>query len=107
MSATDYCIVYVTAGSAEEAKKVADAVVGRKLAACANISGPIRSVYWWKGTLHDEPEMLLVMKTRLEMFDQLKQAVLEVHSYEVPEIIAAPILAGHKPYLDWIGESVE
>ncbi|MFC1474514.1 divalent-cation tolerance protein CutA [bacterium] len=107
MNESKYCIVYVTVSSEEEGRKVAEAVVGKKIAACANMIGPIRSLYWWKGAVQDDPEMLLIMKTSTDMFERLREAVLEAHSYEVPEIIAAPIIAGHPPYLDWIGESVE
>ena len=105
MSETGCCIVYVTVGNEEEGRRVASALVESKLVACANMIGPIRSLYWWEGKVQDDPEMLLMMKTRDELFDRVEAKVKEVHSYEVPEIIAAPIEAGHAPYLDWIEET--
>jgi len=107
MGDTGYCVVFVTVGSEEEGKKVASAVVEEKLSACANMIGPIRSLYWWDGKVQDDPEMLLVMKTKKDTFKKLESRIKEVHSYDVPEIIALPIDAGHAPYLDWIGESVK
>ncbi|NOZ22715.1 MAG: divalent-cation tolerance protein CutA [Planctomycetes bacterium] len=94
--------VFVTAPSSEEAAKIARAVVDERLAACGNITQSIRSIYRWEGKVCDDEEVLLIMKTRRDLFDRLAARVKELHSYEVPEIIALPIVAGSEPYLKWI-----
>ena len=98
---TDYIVVMVTA-PADEAPKLAKTVVEERLVACVNIVPGLRSLYWWEGKVEDEPEVLCIMKTRSNLFEPLRDRVRELHSYEVEEIIALPILAGNPPYLDWI-----
>ena len=100
----DYIVVMVTAPE-KEAPGLARALVEERLVACVNLLREIRSVYWWKGKIEDEPEVLCIMKTRSALFEALRNRVRELHSYEVPEIVALPILAGSEPYLDWIGEN--
>ena len=100
----DYIVVLVTAPE-KEAPELARALVEERLVACANLVPGLRSVYWWKGKIEDEPEVLCIMKTRSTLFEALRNRVRELHSYEVPEIMALPILAGNEPYLDWIAES--
>jgi periplasmic divalent cation tolerance protein len=105
---TDKIVVLVTCGSRKEARKIARALVEKRLAACVNEMGaPLRSVYRWKGKVETAEEFLLVIKTTQKRFPALREAVRELHSYEVPEIIALPILEGSRPYLDWIAESVK
>ena len=101
---SDYIVVLVTAPE-KEASGLARALVEERLVACANLLPGLRSVYWWKGKIEDEPEVLCIMKTRSARFEALRSRVKELHSYEVPEIIALPILAGHEPYLEWIAEN--
>jgi len=98
-------IVYVTAGSEEEALKIGRTLVAERLVACANVIPRIRSIYRWKGEICEEEEVLLVMKTRSFLFPSLMQRVLELHSYEVPEIVAFPIAQGLPGYLDWVLEN--
>lgn len=100
-----HCVVYVTAPGEKEAMEIASHCVAQKLVACANLLNPIRSVYWWDGEVQDDPEVLIMMKTTCSLFDKVEAAVNEKHPYEVPEIIAVPISAGNKPYLDWIDET--
>ncbi|NJO39979.1 MAG: divalent-cation tolerance protein CutA [Cyanobacteria bacterium RU_5_0] len=100
-----YGVVLVTASSQGEADKIAEVLVRAKLAACVSLM-PIRSIYTWKGEVHSDEEWQLVIKTDLSQFDRLEAMVREVHSYDVPEIIALPILAGSLPYLQWIAEQV-
>ncbi len=97
-----FCVVFVTVGRPEEAETIAAALVSEKLAACCNLLPGIRSIYRWKGEICREPETLMVIKTRRENFERLRRRVTELHSYSVPEIIALPILEGHRPYLDWL-----
>lgn len=98
-------IVYVTAGSEEEALKIGRTLVAERLVACANLIPHIRSIYRWKGEICEENEVLLVMKTRSSLFPFLMQRVLELHSYEVPEIVAFPVAQGLPAYLDWVLEN--
>jgi periplasmic divalent cation tolerance protein len=104
---TDKIIVLVTCGSAGEAKRIARALVGQRLAACANIlQAPIESVYRWKGKIESAREFLLIVKTSRKRFLALQREVQRLHSYDVPEIIAFPIASGARRYLAWISESV-
>ncbi|MFC9974266.1 divalent-cation tolerance protein CutA [Spirillospora sp. NPDC127200] len=96
--------VHVTAGSREEAEKVVETAVKGRYAACAQISGPITSSYWWKGELAHDEEFLVVMKTTEDRLDALTAAVKEAHSYETPEIVAVPIVGGLGDYIRWIKE---
>ncbi|MBI2347199.1 MAG: divalent-cation tolerance protein CutA [Deltaproteobacteria bacterium] len=102
----EFIVVYVTVGSAEEAERLAQALVGERLAACVNRLGPVRSVYRWQGQVEQSEEQLLIIKTKRELFGALKKRVQELHSYSVPEIIALPILEGSESYLQWLGEQV-
>jgi periplasmic divalent cation tolerance protein len=104
---TDKRIVLSTAGSEEEARKIAQALVERRLAACVNIVGPIHSVYRWKGAVGSAPEHLLIIKTTESAFPRVCDAIRELHSYEVPECVMLPIEAGSEEYLKWITESVD
>ena len=103
---TDKVVVFVTCSSAEEASRIARALVEGRLAACVNISSPIRSVYRWQGKLSDDEEVLLIIKTTRELFDPLRRAVEKLHSYQVPEVICLPVIDGAPNYLNWIGASV-
>jgi periplasmic divalent cation tolerance protein len=101
---TDYIVVYVTAPE-DEAVDLAKTLVNERLVACVNIVPGLRSIYCWQGKVEDEPEVLCIMKTRTTLFEALRDRVRELHSYEVEEIIALPIMAGNLPYLDWIKEN--
>lgn len=104
-AAPENLVVYVTAPRTE-APGLARAVVERRLAACVNIVPEVRSIYRWQGAVHDDAEALMIMKTTADRFEALRRAVVDLHSYDVCEIIALPITAGHPPYLDWITSSV-
>jgi uncharacterized protein involved in tolerance to divalent cations len=101
---TDYVLVFVTASSQKEGEKIAGALIKERLAACVNVMGPIKSTFRWKGQISVEDEVLLLVKTKDRLFEKLKKRVVELHSYDVPEILAIPILAGFEKYLSWIGE---
>jgi periplasmic divalent cation tolerance protein len=104
---TDKIIVLVTCGSRKEARKIARALVGQRLAACVSeIEVPVASTYRWKGKVESAKEFLLLIKTSKKRFAAVGDAVRKRHSYEVPEIIALPIAAGSRSYLDWIAASV-
>ena len=104
---SDYIAVLVTTSSEDEAASIASALVSERLAACANIIKGIRSIYRWEGTVHDDPEVLIVIKTRSELFDKLEARVRELHSYDLPEVIALDIAKGSEPYLAWLSESTK
>jgi len=99
-------VVYVTAGSADEAERLAQALVGEKLAACVNRIKSIRSVYRWQGQVEQNDEELLIIKTRKEVFPALEMRVRALHSYSVPEIIAVPVVDGSAGYLSWLRDQV-
>ena len=99
---TDKIVVLSTCGSAEEAARIARALVEKKLAACVNVMPAIRSVYRWKDAIEDEQESLLVIKSSRALFDQLRAEIERLHSYEVPEVIAVPIVDGSEGYLEWL-----
>lgn len=102
----EHCTVFVTVADEQQALAVARAVLDRRLAACVNIVPGVRSLYRWEGEIHDDPELLCVMKTRAELFDALAGAVRAAHAYDVPEIIALPIINGNPAYLKWIDDNV-
>ncbi len=101
-----FLIVFCTCASEEHAEQLARSVLEKHLAACANILPPMRSVYWWQGQIEAAAEHLLLFKTTEDRFDALRDAVIEMHSYAVPEIVAVPITAASDPYLAWIRENV-
>jgi periplasmic divalent cation tolerance protein len=104
---TDKIVVLVTCASLSEAKKIARALVERRLAACGNIlDAPVRSIYRWKGKIESAKEFVLMIKTSRRQFAALQDAVKHLHSYDVPEIIALPIAEGSPEYLTWISKSV-
>ena len=103
---TDYRIVLTTAGSVDEADRIATALVEAGLAACVNIVSPITSVYRWKGAVQKEQEWLLLIKTTASAFENLSRKIRELHSYDLPECIQIPIEAGSAEYLRWIEENV-
>lgn len=106
MAETPYVVVLVTAPSREIGRQIANTLLERKLAACVNVIAPIESHYLWKGERCTDEEALLLVKTRADVFaDQLVPTVRVLHPYEVPEIIALPILIGSADYLAWIDES--
>jgi len=98
--------VFTTVASSEEAEQLAGALVDRRLAACVNIVGPIRSIYRWKGAVAREQEYLLIIKTTVERAAELAAAFSELHPYEVPEQLELTIAGGGEEYLQWLGEQV-
>ncbi|HEV2913683.1 MAG TPA: divalent-cation tolerance protein CutA [Pyrinomonadaceae bacterium] len=103
----DAIVVLMTAGSREEAARLAEMLVGARLAACVQIMPEMESIYHWKGAVHRDPEILLLAKTTRGRFDELEREVRALHSYETPEIIALSVEAGSAPYLEWLGATVE
>jgi periplasmic divalent cation tolerance protein len=99
---TDKIVVLTNCGSAEEAAKIARALVEKKLAACVNVMPAGRSFYRWKGVIEDQQESLLVIKSSRALFNDLRVEIEKLHTYEVPEVIAVPIVDGSEGYLEWL-----
>ena len=99
---TDALLVFTTLPSADKAAELAKALVDERLAACANLLPAVRSIYRWQGKVQDENEVLVLLKTRAEQLERLKLRILELHPYELPEVLAVPVEAGYQPYLDWL-----
>ena len=102
----DLIVVFITVPGREEGDKIGKMLVEERLAACVNVLPGITSHYIWEGKLESSPEALLVVKTGANRFEQLRSRVLELHPYNVPEIIAIPIVAGDPGYLDWVRNSL-
>jgi periplasmic divalent cation tolerance protein len=100
-------VVLLTAANGEEAVRLADMVIGAHLAACVQILPEMESVYRWEGKIERQPEILLLAKTTRSKFDELEREVRALHSYETPEIIALPVVAGSAPYLEWLRASLK
>ncbi len=101
---TDKIVVLSTCASPEEAEKVARALVEKKLAACVNILPAVRSIYRWKGAIEDDQETLLLIKSSRALFGELRAEIQKLHSYEIPEAIAIPIVDGLERYLEWMAD---
>lgn len=100
-------VIFITAKSIDEARKIGQTLVEEGHVACCNIVQSVESVFKWQGKLHVEREVLMMCKTREDLFDVIEKRVRQLHSYEVPEIIAVPIVQGSKNYVDWIAKSTE
>jgi periplasmic divalent cation tolerance protein len=99
---TDALVVLVTAPTPERAAEIARALVEERLAACGNVVPAIRSIYRWEGMVQDDQEALLVLKTTRDRFEALRERVVALHPYQVPEVLALEVEAGSAPYLAWI-----
>jgi periplasmic divalent cation tolerance protein len=104
---TNARIVLTTAGSADQARNLAQALVERRLAACVNIVSQVESVYRWQGKVETAAEWLLVIKTTTGAFENVRDTIGELHSYDLPECVMLAVDAGSKPYLDWISASID
>jgi periplasmic divalent cation tolerance protein len=102
-----YIVVLITTSTKDEAKKIADGLLSKRLIACANILSKVSSLFWWQGRIDSAEEVLLILKTEECLLDEVIKTVKELHSYEIPEIIALPIIGGNEDYLQWINESIK
>ena len=96
------CLVYMTAGSAEEAGRIGSALVDERLAACVNVIEPMTAIYRWQGEVKRDTEAVFIAKTRRELVDALTERVKALHSYDCPCVVALPITGGNRLFLDWI-----
>jgi len=107
MKQTGKIVVFVTTGTEAEAHKIAELLLGKRKAACVNIVPGVDSSFWWQGKLDSARESLLIIKTRASLLSEIIELVKSVHSYEVPDIIALPIIGGNEDYLKWIDDEVK
>ena len=102
-----FMIIIMTAPSKQEAVNIVRTLLEERLIACANILDPVHSLFWWKGKIEEEREVLVFMKSQETLFKKLSKKVIELHSYDVPEILALPIVEGSHSYLDWMKSCLE
>ncbi len=101
----DIRLLYCTCPDTETAQKIARALVESKQAACVNIVPGLRSIYHWKGEVQEDAECLLLIKTQAPRVTSVTESILSLHPYELPEVIAVPVIAGYAPYLDWVRDN--
>jgi len=99
-------VVFITAKDIEEAKKIARGLLEKKLAACCNLIDGVKSLFWWEGKIDEALETLIIVKTQKRKMKEIIQTVKLLHSYQVPEVIALPVVDGYEPYLKWVKESL-
>ena len=104
---TDKIVVFSACGSEEQAGQISRALVEQRLAACVNIVPGARSIYRWKGQIEDASEWLLIIKTRRGLMDKLRVTISKIHTYEVPELLAVPVVDGAESYLAWLDRELE
>ncbi len=102
-----YCLIYITASGAEEAEYLARIVLEKRLAACANIYAPIRSLYWWQDTLEKAEEAILILKAPRRLYPAIEKEILAHHSYQTPAILEIPLGRGLPAYLQWIAAETQ
>ena len=100
-------VVFITIDTKEEAQKIAKVLLAQRKAACVNIIPGVSSLFWWEDKLDSAQESLLIVKTKASVLNEVIGLVKEIHSYDVPEIIAMPIVGGNQDYLEWIGKEVK
>lgn len=105
--AHEHIVVFCTVPDKEKGAELGRQVVEERLAACVNLLDGLRSLYWWQGEVCDDPEALMVIKTRADGFEALRERLVDLHPYDTPEVVALPIVRGHPAYLAWIDDSLK
>jgi len=103
----DFIQISTTTETNEEAEKISQNILEKRVAACVQIIGPIKSSYWWNDKIEQSEEWLCLIKTHKKFFDEIEKLISSIHSYDTPEIIATPIIAGSKGYIEWISGLVD
>ena len=98
-------VIFITCANKREATRIAQRLVGKRLVACVNLAERVESIFWWQKRIDSATEVLLITKSKKSLIDKIVKQVRSLHSYSVPEIIALPIVAGNKDYINWINES--
>ncbi|KPJ63079.1 MAG: hypothetical protein AMS15_01870 [Planctomycetes bacterium DG_23] len=104
---SEFIQVITTIDSEEGARKIAQALVEKRLAGCVQIIGPIRSIYWWKKKIETAQEWLCLIKTRSHLFEKIEKTIRKIHPYETPEILATPITQASQDYLNWLDSELK
>ena len=104
---TGHIQVFTTTDTRESAEKIATELVSKRLAACTQVIGPLTSSYRWEGQLEKSEEWLCIIKTQMAKYNEVERAIKEIHGYDVPEILALPVVAGNRAYLQWLDQEVE
>ena len=104
---SEYIQVTTATATRMDAVRIADVLVGKRLAACVQVVGPIISVYWWKGKIEKSEEWLCLLKTDKELYADIETVIREAHPYDVPEILAVPVIEGSKAYLSWMSSELK
>ena len=107
MISNKFITIFITAPSKKEAKCIISELIKKRLIACGNVLGGVSSTFIWKERVERAKEVLLIMKTKKSLFERVAVEIEKLHSYDVPEIIAIPIIGGNKKYLEWIDENVK
>ena len=102
-----YIVLFITTPTTEEAQRISRALLEQRKVACVNIVPRVSSLFWWQGKIDSARESLLIVKTTASQLNELVTLVKEIHSYDVPEIVAMPIVGGNQEYLEWIGKEVK
>lgn len=102
----NYIVIFITCADNTEARRIANALVKNKLAACVNMLNKVKSIFWWQGKVDQAKEVLLIIKSKKSKLAKIIKLVRSIHSYDIPEIIALPLTGGNTAYLRWIDESV-
>jgi len=103
----EFIIIIVTCGSGKEARAIANYLLEERLVACANIMPGVQSKFWWEGRIDHQEEVVMFLKTRGCNFSQVERQIKRFHSYDVPEIVAVPVIKGSRPYLNWLKQTVK
>lgn len=106
MKRSSFIVIFITTDTEREAERITKELLNEKLVACVNILPKINSHFWWKGKIDSVDEVLLTAKTQSKFFNDIVKLVKKLHSYEIPEIIALPVIDGNKEYLNWISKSI-
>ena len=107
MEGPAYIVLFITTATIREAKRISRALLNQRKAACVNIVPKVSSLFWWHDKLDSAQESLLIIKTKASQLDEIVRLVRELHSYDIPEIIALPIVGGNQDYLEWIEKEVK
>ncbi len=102
-----YTVLFITTANTDEAQRISNMLLNQKKAACVNIVPEVSSLFWWQDKLDSAQESLLIVKTKKSLLNEIVTLVREIHIYDIPEIIALPIMGGNQEYLDWIGKEVK
>jgi periplasmic divalent cation tolerance protein len=106
MESSPYIVLFITTATAEEAQRISRVLLEQKKVACVNIVPKVNSLFWWQDKLDSAEESLLIVKTKASLLSEIVSLVKEIHSYDIPELIALPIIGGNQDYLDWIQKEV-